>query len=55
MLLWGGVELYHQGLKHYIEDSLQRINRSWCAATARYASPRPKCRGFSRSLIQEAL
>jgi hypothetical protein len=25
MLLRGGIELYHQGLKHSIEDSLQRI------------------------------
>jgi hypothetical protein len=25
MLLRGGIELNHQGLKHYIEDSVQRI------------------------------
>ena len=25
MLLRGGIELYHQGLKHSIEDSLQEI------------------------------
>ena len=25
MLLRGGIEFYHQGLKHSIEDSLQRI------------------------------
>jgi hypothetical protein len=24
MLLRGGIELNHQGLKHYIEDSVQR-------------------------------
>ncbi len=25
MLLWGGIELYHQGLKHSIEDRHQGI------------------------------
>lgn len=55
MLLWGGVELYHQGLKHYIEGRLQGINRSRYAATAGYAPPQPKGRWFPLPLTSEAL
>jgi hypothetical protein len=55
MLLWGGVELYHQGLKHYIEGRLQGINRSRYAATAGYAPPQPKGRCFPLPLTSEAL
>ena len=39
MLLRGGIEFYHQGLKHPIEDGIQRINRFWCVITAGYAPP----------------
>jgi len=44
MLLRGGIELYHQGLKHSIECIVQRINSLWC--TAGYAPPRAKAQGF---------
>lgn len=46
VLLRGGIELYHQGLKHYTEDYLQWINSCWCEITAGYAPPMTKVMGF---------
>jgi hypothetical protein len=44
MLLWGGVEFYHQGLKHSAEDNLQRINSFWYVITASALLSRLKSR-----------
>ena len=55
MLLRGGIELDHQGLKHSIEHCIQGINRFWCTITAGYAPPRPEGRGFRYPCTPEAL
>ena len=39
MLLWRGIKLNQQGLKHSTEDNLQWINSFWCIITAGYAPP----------------
>jgi hypothetical protein len=39
MLLRGGIELNHQGLKHCIEQYTQGLNSLWCIITAGYAPP----------------
>jgi len=46
MLLRGGIELNHQGLKRCIEDCIHKIYMFGCAATAGYVPPRPEVRGF---------
>ena len=45
-LLSRGDKLNHQSLKHSTEESIQRLDRFWCIATAGYAPPRSEGLGL---------